>query len=125
MLLPWLTFIVVSLIVYAGFVKLAARLLRYKVAWKSTFFFAVIMLIIVMVVHVLDFRQPAAIRIGQAALLLIGLVILGSWFFSQRGADRSGAVLGWRGGIRLTALAFAMMVVVALAIVIPVQALVR
>ncbi len=125
MLLPWLTFIVVSLIVYAGFVKLAARLLRYKVSWKSTFFFAVIMLIIVMVVHVLDFRQPAAIRIGHAALLLIGLVIFGSWFFSKRGTDRSGAVLGWRGGIRLTALAFAMMVVVAFALVIPVQALVR
>jgi len=78
-----------------------------------------------MVVHVLDFRQPAAIRIGHAALLLLGLVILGSWFFSKRGTDRNGAVLGWRGGIRLTALAFAMMVVVAFAIVIPVQALVR
>jgi hypothetical protein len=125
MLLQWLTFIVVSLIVYAGFVKLAARLLRYKVSWKSTFFFAVIMLIIVMVVHLLGFRQPAAIRIGHAALLLIGLVILGSWFLSKRGTDRSGAVLGWRGGIRLTALAFVMMVVVAFAIVIPVQALVR
>ncbi len=125
MLLPWLTFIVVSLIVYTGFVKLAACLLRYKVGWKSTFFFAVIMLIIVMVVHVLDFRQSAAIRIGHAALLLIGLVIMGSWFFSKRGTDRSGAVLGWRGGIRLTALAFAMMVVMAFAIVIPVQALVR
>jgi len=94
MLLPWLTFIVVSLIVYAGFVKLAARLLRYKVSWKSTFFFAVIMLIIVMVVHVLDFRPPAAIRIGH-------------------------------GDIRLTALAFAMMVVVAFAMLVPVQALVR
>jgi hypothetical protein len=115
MLLPWLTFIVVSLIVYAGFVKLAARLLRYRVSWKSTFFFAVIMLIIVMVVHVLDFQQPAAIRIGHAALLLIGLVILGSWFFSKRGTDRSGAVLG-RGGIRLTALAFAMMIIVAFAL---------
>ena len=125
MLLPWLTLVVVSLIVYAGFVKLAARLLRYRVSWKSTFFFAVIMLSIVMIVHVLDFRQPAAIRIGHAALLLIGLVILGSWFFSKPGTDRSGAVLGWRGGIRLTALAFAMMVVVAFAIVIPVQALVR
>ena len=125
MLLQWLTFIVVSLIVYGGFVKLAARLLRYKVSWKSTFFFAVIMLIIVMVVHLFDFRQPAAVRIGHAALLLIGLVIFGSWFFSKRGTDRSGAVLGWRGGMRLTALAFAMMVVVAFAIVIPVQALVR
>ncbi|HJW38193.1 MAG TPA: hypothetical protein VJ420_06230, partial [Candidatus Udaeobacter sp.] len=85
----------------------------------------VIMLIIVMIVHVLDFQQPAGIRIGHAALLLIGLVIFGSWFFSKPGTDGSGAVLGWRGGMRLTTLAFAMMVVVALAIVIPVQALVR
>jgi hypothetical protein len=35
--------------------------------------------------------------------------------------NRSGAVLGWGGGMRLIALAFAMMVVVAFAIVLPVH----
>ena len=65
--------------------------------------------------------QPVAIRIGHGVVLLLGLVILGGWFFSGRGTNRLGAVLGWSGGIRLMALAFAMMIVVAFAIVVPVQ----
>jgi hypothetical protein len=52
-------------------------------------------------------------------VLLLVLVILGSWFFSARGMNRSGTLLGYGGGIRLVALAFAMMIVVALAIVLP------
>jgi hypothetical protein len=56
-------------------------------------------------------------------VVLLGLLALGSWFFSERGTNRSGTVLGWRGGIRLMALAFALMVVVAFMIVIPAQVL--
>ncbi|HEY7001239.1 MAG TPA: hypothetical protein VH330_05825 [Candidatus Udaeobacter sp.] len=52
-------------------------------------------------------------------LLLLVLVILGSWFFSTRGMNRSGILLGWGGGMRLTALAFALMIVVGSAIVLP------
>jgi hypothetical protein len=110
---PSLIFITMGLIAYAGFVKLAARLLRYRVSWKSSFTFAVIVLVLVIFDHVLVFRQPVAIRIGNAVVLLLGILILGSWFFSERGTNRSGAVLGWGGGIRLIALAFAMAVVVA------------
>ena len=54
-------------------------------------------------------------------VLLLGLVILGGWFFSGRGTNRRGSLLGWSGGIRLMALMFTMMVVVAFAIVISVQ----
>ena len=39
----------------------------------------------------------------------------------SRGTDRRGSVLGWPDGIRLMALAFAMMIFVAFAIVIPAQ----
>ena len=46
MIVPWLSFIAVGLITYAGFVKLAARLLRYKVSWMSSFLFAVIVLVL-------------------------------------------------------------------------------
>jgi hypothetical protein len=121
MIVPWLIFIAVGLITYAGFVKLAARLLRYKVSWKSSFLFAVIVLVLVIFDHVLAFDQPVAIRIVHAVLLLLALVIFCSWFFRERGMNRSGAVLGWGGGMRLIAVAFAMMVVVAFAIVLPVQ----
>ena len=115
MIIPWLIFMAAGLITYAGFLKLAARLLRYSLSWQSSFLFLVIF------DHVLAFSQPVAIRIVHGVVLLLGLIIFGGWFFSGRGTDRRGAVLGWSGGIRLMALAFAMMIVVTFAIVIPVQ----
>ena len=121
MIVPWLSFITVGLITYAGFVKLAARLLRYRVSWMSSFLFAVIVIVLVIFDHVLAFDQPVAIRIVHVVALLLVLVILGSWFFSARGLNRSGTLLGWGGGIRLIALTFAMMVIVAFAIILPVQ----
>jgi len=54
-------------------------------------------------------------------VLLLGLVILGGWFFSGRGTNRRGSLLGWSGGIRLMALTFAMMIMLAFAIVMPTQ----
>lgn len=121
MIVPWLIFIAVSLTTYAGFLKLAARLLRYSVSWKSSFFFAGIVLVAVIFDHMLASSEPMAIRIGHGVALVLGLVILGSWFFRGRGTNRRGTVLGWSGGIRLLALAFAMMMVVAFAIVISAQ----
>ena len=99
MIVPWLTFIAMGLITYAGFVKLAAGLLRYKVSWQSSFLFAVVMLVLVILDHVLAFEQPVTIRFVHVVVLLLVLVILGSWFFSTRGVNRSGTLLGWGGGI--------------------------
>jgi len=121
MIVPWLIFIAVGLVTYTGFLKLAARILRYSVSWKSGFHFAGIMLIIVILGHVLTFSEPLALRIGHNVVLLLGLVVLGGWFFSERGTNRRGTILGWVGGMRLVALAFAIGVVVAFAIVVPAQ----
>ena len=121
MIVPWLIFIAVGLITYTGFLKLTARILSYSVSWKSGFQFAGIMLIIVILGHVLTFSEPLALRIGHNVLLLLGLVVLGGWFFSERGTNRRGSILGWTGGMRLVVLAFAIGVVVAFAIVVPVQ----
>lgn len=117
MIVPSLIFMAVGLITYAGFLKLAARLLRYGVSWKSSFLFAGIMMVAVIFHHVLLFSEPVAIRIGLGVVLLLGLAILGGWFFSGRGTNRSGAVLGWSGGLSLMALALAMTITVAFAIV--------
>jgi hypothetical protein len=121
MIIPWLIFTAVGLAIYTGFVKLSARVLRYRVSWKSSFFFAIIMLVLLIFVHVLDVSQPVAIRIGHGVLLLLGFIVLGGWFFNGRGTDRTGTVLGWGGGIRLIALAVGMMIVVGFAIVVPAQ----
>ena len=121
MIVPLLIFIAVGLTSYAGFLKLAARLLRYSVPWKVSFLFAGIIMVAVIFHHVVLFSAPVALRIGLGMVLLLGLVILGGWFFSGRGTNRRGSLLGWSGGIRLMALAFAMMIVVAFAIVMPTQ----
>jgi hypothetical protein len=121
MIIPWLTFIAVGLITYLGFLKFTASLLRYSVSWKASFLFSGIILVLVIFEHLLAFSEPVAIRIGHGVVLLLVLITLGGWFFSRRGANRHGAVLGWSGGIRLIGLAFAMMIAVAFAIVIPVQ----
>ena len=118
MILPWVIFTAVGLFTYTGFLKLAARLFRYSVSWTSSFLFAGIMLIVVIVDHVLIFSQPAAIRIANGVVVLLGLAVLGGWFFSRRGTNRSDAVLGWSGSLRLVALAFAMMIVVGFAIIV-------
>jgi hypothetical protein len=121
MIVPLLTLIAVGLSSYAGFLKLAARLLRYSVSWKSSFTFAGIIMVAVIFHHVLLFSAPVALRIGLGVILLLGLVILGGWFFSGRGTNRLGSCLGRSGGIRLMALAFAMMIVVAFTIAMPTQ----
>src|SRR5439155_20189887 len=97
-IVPWLTFIAVGTTTCAGFVKLAGRLLRYTVPWKSGSLFAVIVLALFIFDHVLAFDQPVTIRIVRAMALLLVLVIFGSWFFRARGMNRSGNLLGsgWR-----------------------------
>jgi len=122
MSIQWLIFIVAGLSAYSSFVKLAGRLLGYRVSWKSSFLFALIMLISVTLAHMLDVQRPATIRIGHGGMLLLALIILGGWFFSSRGTDRDGGVLGLGGGMRLIGLAFAMMVIAVFTVAISVQA---
>jgi hypothetical protein len=84
-------------------------------------FFAVIMLVLVIFEHVLVFSEPMATRIGYGVMLLLVLIILVAGFSAGAGTSRNGAVLGWSGALRLVALAFAMIIVVAFAIAMPVQ----
>ena len=121
MIVLWLMFIAAGLTIYTGLLKLAARFLRYSVSWKISLLFAGIMLSAVIVDHVLVVSEPMAVRLGHAVVLVLGLGILGGWFFSGRGTNRQGTVLGWSDGLRLVALMFAMMIAVASAIVFPVQ----
>jgi hypothetical protein len=118
-ILPWLVVIAVGLVVYAVFVKLAARILRYKVSWISCFLFAAIALALVLLDQVLVVDRRLALRITNSVVLLLILLGLGSWFFKARATNRSGTVLGWGGAIRLMALTFAMLIVVAFAVILP------
>ena len=121
MIVPLITFIAVCIISYAGSLKLAVRILRYSVPWKSAFLFAGIMLVIVMFGHVLTLSESLATRVGYNIVVLAGQTAFGGWFFSGRGTNRQGTNLGWSGSLRLVALTFAMILVLVFAIAMPVQ----
>jgi len=122
MIILWLLLIPIGLATYAGFVKLAALILRYKVSWNSCFLFGAIVIALVMVDQVFADNHRRALVITNSVVLLLVLIALGSWFFKGRGTNRSGIVLGWGGAIRLMALAFAMMIGVGLAVILPADA---
>ena len=98
MIVPLLTLIAVGLTSYAGFLKLAARLLRYSVRWKVSFLFAGIIMVAVIFHHVVLFSAPVALRIGLGVELLLGLVILGGWFSADAAQTATVHVLGGPAG---------------------------
>jgi hypothetical protein len=119
MLAPFAIFILVIIGSYIAFLKIACRVLSYHVSWRSILLFALTMMVIVILAQLLDLQQPIGIIIGHRIFVVLGLIALGGWFFSKRGKDRSGALLGWVGGAKLVGLTFTMIFLLAFAIVLP------
>jgi hypothetical protein len=117
MLINLLLLTPIALFYYAGLVKFAALLLRYKVSWKSSLLFAVIMLIIVLVTH-RTFPAPLLVAIGEMVVFAAGLSAFGSWFFRKRITDATGHALGWDGSIRLSALALSIILLLGIALLV-------
>ena len=107
--------LLIFICLYAGIVKVAARLLRYKLSWKLSFLFALAMLIIAIASRALQLAIGYSLPLWLALILLLAVyVVLGAWLFGERATNASGQVLGWRGGVRLSACAFLLMAVFAL-----------
>src|SRR6516225_739236 len=87
MIVPLLIFIAVALTSYAGFLKLAARLLRYSVPWKVSFLFAGIIMVAVFFHHVVLFSAPVALRFT-------------SWVVRRDSANGAGLCNDDCGGVR-------------------------
>ena len=102
--------ILLFICLYAGIVKLAVRLLRYTLSWKLSFLFALAMLIIAMASRALQFAIGHSLPLWLSLILLLAAyAVLGAWLFGQRATNVSGRVLGWRGGVQLSACAFLLM----------------
>ena len=115
-LVPVLLLLLTTTLMVAGFVKLAARLLRHTtVSWKHSIVFALLLAGLALVRSasgplVAAILPPVpALAIGLAATLGIG-----TWFFSTRAANAQGALLGWRGSLQLTGIALGLMLAVSL-----------
>jgi len=94
---------------YAAYVKLSARLLRYRVRWITSFAFAVIIWLIAVFARMLDLGQPLAIAVGHSVVVVVAILLLGGWFFSMRSADASGQPVGFRRAFGLSGLTFGLM----------------
>jgi hypothetical protein len=103
--------ITVALCLYAAYVKLSARLLRYKVRWLTSFVFAVIIWLIAVFARLLDLGQPVTIAVGHSIVVLVAVLLLGGWFFSTRSTDASGQPVGFRRAFGLSGLTFGLMLV--------------
>jgi len=124
-LIPLLLLTAIGLCYYAGAVKLSARLLRFSVTWKSSFMFALLMLILVVLTRGIS---PAAdhslpVVICQMFVMAIVFTALGGWFFRRRVTSANGQILGWPGSIRLSVLALSLIFVLGVAALIAVHAL--
>jgi hypothetical protein len=124
-LIPLLLLTTIALCFYGGVVKLAARILRFSVTWKSSFLFALLMLILVVLTRGIspasDHTLPVVIC--QMFVMAIVFTALGSWFFRRRVTGADGQILGWPGSIRLSALALSLIFGLGVAVLIAVYAL--
>ena len=124
-LIPLILLTVFSLCYYSGIVKLAARILRFHVTWKSSFLFALLVLILVILSRAVSpgSRRTLPVVICEMLIVAVVLAALGSWFFRSRVTGLNGRALGWAGSIRLSALAFSIIFVFGVATLIAAQAL--
>jgi xanthine/uracil permease len=100
--------LVIILALYAVYFRLAARVLRAsRVDWLYAIQFSALVVVITIA------GRLASSYFGELPLLLgmlFGLALhlaLGAWFFRERALAPDGQSLGWVGGAKLTAVAFA------------------
>src|SRR5712691_4750455 len=125
MLIPLLLLTAIALCFYGGVVKLAARILRFSVTWKSTFLFALLMLIVVVLTRGISPAENHTLPVVICQMFVMASVLtaLGTWFFRKRVTGGDGRILGWPGSIRLSSLALSLIFSFGVAVLIAVRAL--
>ena len=98
-LIPLLLLTAIALCFYGSVVKLAARILRFSVTWKSSFLFALLIFILIILTRGISpaADQTLPVVICQMFVMAIVLDALGSCFFRSRVTGANGQILGWAG----------------------------
>jgi len=112
---PLLFLLVLVPIIYAAFVKLSARILRFQgVSFKAGFVFGFAMTVFSLIIRGITFFLGYSPPIVFAVVLAFAVNLFpGGWFFSRRGFTHDSQPLGWRGGIQLAGLTFVLLGVIA------------
>jgi phosphate/sulfate permease len=104
--------LLVAVAFYAAFFKLAAFLSgRARLSWAHGLVFALLMVLILIAASVGSKLAGETVPtwIFSALAVAIGIA-LGGWFFSQRVTDSQGKAIGVRGALKLSAIAFTLLV---------------
>jgi hypothetical protein len=118
-LIPVLLSLLLVVVMYASFAKLAARSYRRtKLSWKSAFGFGALVALLAGLATVLGGVVPVAVVL-TAGLALV--VAIGAWFLASRATDASGQPVGFKTAAVLSAIAVGMAfaIGVVLAVVLP------
>ena len=103
--------VVMHTCLYAAYIKLVSRILRFRVSWKAALSFSCLLVLLFCVTFlalgllVLLGFQP--VLIGLIAWFIVQTAF-GSWFFSTRATDSAGQALGWKKSALLPSLAYLM-----------------
>ncbi|MDO9309080.1 MAG: hypothetical protein Q7V04_08455 [Deltaproteobacteria bacterium] len=98
--------------IYGAYIKLSARLLRYQgISWKQGFVFGLIIVICSALIRaaLLGFRHSLLPLAQGILVVLLANWLIGSWYFSGRGANTEGGALGWGRAAKLTGVALVML----------------
>jgi hypothetical protein len=111
---PLLFLVVLVPIIYAAFVRLSARILRFQgVSFKAGFGFGFAMTVFSLLIRAVTFffGYPLPIVFAVALALAVNL-IGGGWFFSGCGLTHDRHPLGWHEGVQLSGLTFVLLGVI-------------
>ena len=116
--IPLLIILTIVPAIYGGFIRLSAKFLSYeKITWKLGFIFGLIMSILSIIWRVIFqfIGHPIPLLLSLALGLVLNLLI-GGWFFANRGITVNGETIKWSGAVKLTGIAFIMIVSIGLAL---------
>lgn len=104
----------------ALFQKLAARMMRRtSLSWKHSAVFGIFVAMLKSANHLAG--DWLGTELGYGISVIFGLfvtAVIGGWFFRLRATTTAGESLGWRGGMQLAALGFALMMLATLIIAV-------
>ena len=96
---------------YGAYIILSAHLLKYaRITRKHGFIFGLIVVIFNSIIRAASLGLEHSLPILPGITLgLFANWVIGSWFFSSRGANTEGVPLGWGRSMKLTALGLVML----------------
>jgi hypothetical protein len=105
---------------FAGFVKIAAFVLRRTtVSWSHTFIFSLMIFFLTVASHFSGLSLESFFPPAIAFLIGFGInLFIGAWFFSGRATHADGDKVGWLGGLKLVGASYALMLLVSVPVLL-------